>query len=90
MFNAGLRARALADELNLWDDSETQLTPWNGKKPGQPSSATSPLVRAKEAAELLTSASILRRCVEAKWLKQCIQRKRLTIYKRMDVMACVW
>jgi len=53
----------------------------------EPSRKPSPLIRHREAAEILTSRAVLLACQKAGWLKPCVRRKKLTVYNRADVMA---
>lgn len=50
----------------------------------------SPFVRRTEAIHLLKTRSVLEACEASGWLKATTRQRRLVLYKRQDVMACVW
>ncbi len=56
-----------------------------GRKP----EAQSPFLKRKEALQLLKTRSTLERCEKAGWLKATTRRRRLVLYRRIDVLACV-
>jgi hypothetical protein len=39
--------------------------------------------------DVLGSRGILQRCIKAGWITAVVKRKRLTLYKRNDVLAAV-
>ena len=47
------------------------------------------LIRHKEAVELLCGRGVLDRCVRAGWFKAIVQKKRMTLYRRVDILASV-
>jgi hypothetical protein len=57
-----------------------------GRKP----EAQSPFLKRKEAIQLLKTRSTLERCERAGWIKATIRKPRLVLYRRTDVMACVY
>lgn len=46
------------------------------------------LLRPEDAAAYVGGEGMLKRFVEARWLKPVVQRKRLTLYRRADLDAC--
>lgn len=46
------------------------------------------LLRQDDAARYVGCEGMLKRFVEAGWLKPIVQRKRLTLYRRADLDAC--
>ena len=46
------------------------------------------LLRPDDAARYVGGEGMLRRFVEADWLKPVVQRKRLTLYRLADLDAC--
>jgi hypothetical protein len=59
------------------------------RKPEKPKT-DSPFLKRKEAIQLLKTRSILEACEKAGWLKATTRRPRLVLYRRTDVMACVY
>jgi hypothetical protein len=51
---------------------------------------TGPFLKRKEAIQLLKTRSTLERCEKAGWLIAVTRQPRLVLYKRQDVMACVY
>jgi hypothetical protein len=49
-----------------------------------------PFLRRTEAIRLLKTRSVLEACERAEWLKATTRQRRLVLYKRQDVMACVY
>jgi hypothetical protein len=49
-----------------------------------------PFLRRTEAIRLLKTRSVLEACERAGWLKATTRQRRLVLYKRQDVLACVW
>ena len=50
----------------------------------------SPFLRRTEAIRLLKTRSVLERCEKSGWIKATTRQRRLVLYRRVDVMACVW
>jgi hypothetical protein len=50
----------------------------------------SPFLKRKEAIQLLKTRSVLEACERAGWLVAVTRQPRLVLYKRQDVMACVY
>jgi hypothetical protein len=46
------------------------------------------LLRPEEAGRYVGGEGMLRRFVAARWVKPVVQRKRLTLYRRVDLDAC--
>jgi hypothetical protein len=46
------------------------------------------LLRPEDAARYVGGEGMLKRFVDAGWLKPVVRRKRLTIYRRVDLDAC--
>jgi hypothetical protein len=61
----------------------------SNRKPPKPETQ-SPFIRRKEAVKLLGCRSTLEKCEKAGWLTATTRRARLVLYKRQDVMACVY
>lgn len=61
-----------------------------GRKPNQKAEIQSPFLKRKEAVQLLKTRSTLEACERAGWLKAMTRQKRLVLYRRTDVMACVY
>jgi hypothetical protein len=57
-----------------------------GRKP----EIKSPFLKRKEVIELLKSRSVLERCERSEWLKATTRQPRLVLYRRTEVMACVY
>jgi hypothetical protein len=51
---------------------------------------TGPFLKRKEAIQLLKTRSTLERCEKSGWLVAVTRQPRLVLYKRVDVMACVY
>lgn len=49
-----------------------------------------PFLRRTEAIRLLKTRSVLERCEASGWLKATTRQRRLVLYKRQDVLACVY
>jgi hypothetical protein len=50
----------------------------------------SPFLRRTEAIQLLKTRSLLERRERAGWIKATTQQPRLVLYRRTDVIACVY
>jgi hypothetical protein len=60
-----------------------------GSRP-QKGDLASPFLKRKEAVQLLKTRSTLKACERAGWLKAITRQARLVLYRRTDVMACVY
>jgi hypothetical protein len=78
------RARSMAKEF-------LRATPIERKhaqvKPNPASN--SDLIRHAEAVQLLCGRGVLDRCKRAGWIRAVVRQKRLTLYRRVDVLAAV-
>jgi hypothetical protein len=74
-FQAMLREAIAADRMERQQKSKPVIT--------------SDLIRHGEAVDVLGSRGILQRCIKAGWITAVVKRKRLTLYKRNDVLAAV-
>jgi hypothetical protein len=62
----------------------------NGRKPEGKPEPQSPFLKRKEAIRLLKTRSVLEACEKTGWLTATTRQSRLVLYKRVDVMACVY
>jgi hypothetical protein len=69
---------------------ERSLATLAERKPDKKPKPQSPFVKRKEAIELLGARCVLEACERAGWLKATTRQKRLVLYLRKDVMACVY
>ena len=67
---------------------ERSLAALAERKPEKPKT-DSPFLTRQEAIQLLKNRCLLERCEKAGWLKRVVSEKRLVLYLRRDVMACV-
>jgi hypothetical protein len=61
-----------------------------GRKPDRKPETQSPFLKRKEVVQLLKTRSVLEACERAGWLKATTRQKRLVLYRRTDVMACIY
>jgi hypothetical protein len=54
-----------------------------------PKSPPSPLIRSKDARVMLGGRGLLDRCEKAGWLKPVQRGKRMTLYRRKDILAAL-
>jgi hypothetical protein len=50
----------------------------------------SPFLKRKEAIQLLKTRSLLEKCERAGWITATTRQPRLVLYRRTDVVACVY
>jgi hypothetical protein len=72
--------------LARFDALEKEIAALKKRQP----TADSPFVRRTEAIQLLKTRSVLEACEHAGWLKATTRQRRLVLYRRIDVMACVY
>jgi hypothetical protein len=65
---------------------ESRIATLEKRKP----TADSPFVRRTEAIKLLKTRSTLEKCEASRWIEAVTRQRRLVLYKRQDVMACVY
>jgi hypothetical protein len=69
-----------------FDVLEKEIATLKKRKP----TADSPFLRRTEAIQLLKTRSVLEACERGGWLKASTRQARLVLYRRIDVMACVY
>ncbi len=59
-------------------------------KPDPKPKIVSPFYRRADAIKLLRTRTILEDCEKGNWLVACIRKPGLVLYKRADLLACVY
>jgi hypothetical protein len=81
--------RIAPPELDLAAMERRIIAAIDGRKPGKPE-PQSPFLKRKEAIQLLKTRSVLEACEKTGWLSATTRQARLVLYKRIEVMACVY
>jgi hypothetical protein len=76
--------------LTRLEAMERRLEAMEKRKADSKQEVASPFLRRGEAMQLLKTRTILEACERAGWLPVCVRKPRLVLYKREDVLACVF
>jgi hypothetical protein len=66
-----------------------RATPVRSAKPAPKPASDDGLIRYTEAAKELGERGVVEKCERLGWLKAVVRKKRLTLFRRVDVLACI-